>query len=305
MTGHEGPTLAAAGDYTVIDCQHCLFAHVVPLPEPDALRAFYAEQYYRDAKPNYMADAERDAGWWQLVYSERYACIERWVSSPGRQILDVGSGPGYFLAEGRRRGWDGIGLEPSAIARTYSQKRLGLTIYDVEFDETLSKTWRDFDAVNLGEVLEHVLDPLGTLARAYDVLAPGGVCCVVVPNDFNALQHALVMRGQQQPWWVAPPQHLNYFNAGTLHKLFRRCGFSVAEVTCTFPMELFLVAGDDYVGTPELGAECHAWRKKLEMGMEVLGLGDMKRDFYRTLARHGLGRDIVMYGKRLRGGEES
>jgi hypothetical protein len=83
----------------------------------------------------------------------------------------------------------------------------------------------------------------------------------------------------------------------------RRCGFSVADVTCTFPLELFLVAGQNYVGHPEVGAEVHAWRKRLEMGLELLGLGELKREAYRTLARRGMGRDIVMYGKRLKASE--
>jgi len=304
MTAHEGPLLyAAVGDISVIDCQGCHFAHIVPLPDPAALRRYYSASYYVDAKPNYLSEAERDAGWWQLVYAERYTELAHWVTSGGRQILDVGSGPGYFLAEGRRRGWEGIGLEPSEVARTYSQKRLGLTVFDSEFDEAAAEQWHDFDAVNMGEVLEHVPDPADMLGRAYRVLKPGGVVCVIVPNDFNAIQHALVAAGQQDAWWVVPSQHLNYFCAGTLHQLMRRCGFSVADVTCTFPLELFLVAGQNYVGHPEVGAEVHAWRKRLEMGLELLGLGELKREAYRTLARRGMGRDIVMYGKRLKASE--
>lgn len=297
---HEGPLLDVANDFRIIACEACQFAHAVPVPTDEDLAKFYKGDYYGRTKPLYIHDAIRDAGWWQLVYNERYAMIENWVTSGTRSVLDVGSGPGYFLAEGRRRGWEGVGIEPSDVARSYSQSSLGLTVYDTVFDDEFEKTWSRFDLVNFGEVLEHVPDPAAYLRRAFRILNHGGVVCVVVPNDFNAFQHALVKTEKQNPYWVCPPQHINYFSVTTLHALMRRCGFTVADVTCTFPMELFLVAGQNYVKDTEIGNEVHAWRKRFELSMETLGLGDLKREAYRALARRGLGRDIVMFGKKLK-----
>jgi len=47
------------------------------------------------------------------------------LPSGSRRILDVGSGPGYFLLHGKNRGWQTLGIEPSKQAAEHGRK-LGL-----------------------------------------------------------------------------------------------------------------------------------------------------------------------------------
>lgn len=306
IRAHEGPALDTVGDYTVIDCQQCQFAHVLPLPDDETLRKFYDEQYYQQAKPNYFAHSEQDAGWWSLVHNERLAALEEWLQlagfagpdAPPFSILDVGSGPGLFLLEARKRGWETLGVEPSRAAHDYSVERYGLDVRNETFDQFAAECHSTFDAVFMGEVLEHVPNPERHIDLAHSLLNPNGLLLLVVPNDYSILQGAVEKHGIEDRWWLAPPQHLNYFNVRSLAGLVRRCGFDVADVSCTFPLELFILMGLNYIGTDDVGRRIHHMRTRLEIALEQTGLGDAKRELYRAFAKRGVGRDIVMIARK-------
>ncbi len=148
-------------------------------------------------------------------------------------------------------------------------------------------------------VLEHIPDPAALLALAHGQLDDGGLLCVVVPNDFNPFQ--LVARDHLEfnPWWVAPPHHINYFNFSSLQKLLERCGFEVIHKEATFPIDMFLLMGDNYIGNDELGRACHGKRKMLELNLSRAGMAEIKRHLYQSLANIGLGREVVLIARKL------
>ena len=77
-------------------------------------------------------------------------------------------------------------------------------------------------------------------------------------------------------------------------------GFHVLQKTGSFPMEVFLLMGDNYVGNDALGRACHGRRKKLESHLKLGGLDALRRVLYATLAEHGVGREIVMLAKKAK-----
>lgn len=297
---HSGVTVDTIGAYSVIDCRLCGFRHVMPLPPRALLQQLYLDTYYTEDKPRYIEEYAEDAAWWDLVYSERLYTLGRSLLY-GRSVLDVGSGPGGFLKVAQRHGWHAVGVEPSKAAAAFSQTLSDALVINREFDAVTSADVRaPVDAIHMSEVLEHVLEPRATLRRAASLLREDGLICVVVPNDYNPLQ--LQLRGHVgnggRPWWLAPPQHLNYFTPRTLRHLLRDVGFSHIGHTVTFPMELFLLMGDDYIDSPETGRRCHAKRKRLELTMEQYGLGGLREQLYQQFAAAEIGRDIVMYGRK-------
>jgi hypothetical protein len=64
----------------------------------------------------------------------------------------------------------------------------------------------------------------------------------------------------------------------------------------SFPIDMFLLMGDNYIGEDAMGRLCHTKRKKMELNLEEAGLNEVKRDLYKCLAKIGLGREICMYG---------
>lgn len=289
---HSGPVLDTARGFEVIHCARCGFRHVVPVPTPEDLDKVYREDYYAVEKPLYIERYQEDLDWWNLVYDERYDLLEKLLPAGRRHILDVGSGPGFFLQRGRSRGWRCVGIEPSVQSAEFSSG-LGLDIVREFLTPANATALGRFDVVHLSNVLEHLPDPAGMIDLARGLLNPGGVLFIVVPNDYNPFQEALRARGQA-PWWVAPPHHINYFDFDTLQGLLERCGFEVADRQTTFPMELFLMMGDNYVGDDQLGRQCHARRKELERALAAPAVRGIKQSIYRGLADLGVGREIVM-----------
>lgn len=149
----------------------------------------------------------------------------------------------------------------------------------------------------MSEVLEHIPDPAGMLCLAGSLLTSGGLLCVVAPNDYNPFQLALRLACGYQPWWVAPPHHINYFDFDSLDHLLTQCGFEISLRETTFPIDLFLLMGDNYVGNDAVGRQCHGKRKYLEQNLERAGLREVKRGLYRALATQGIGREVVLFGR--------
>jgi SAM-dependent methyltransferase len=151
------------------------------------------------------------------------AMIERHVE--GRRLLDLGCWVGYLLAEARDRGWDVLGVEPSAFAAAHARDTFGLDI--VEQDLLAAELPEGaFDAVVLGDVIEHLTDPLGALERIATLLAPGGVLFLTVPDAGSRVARAMGKR-----WWSVIPTHVQYFSRHSLALLLRRAGFEPLEVT--------------------------------------------------------------------------
>jgi SAM-dependent methyltransferase len=171
---------------------------------------------------------------------------------------------------------------------------LGASVTEGFFNGASADTLGRFDAVHLNNVLEHIPDPAHLIALAQGLLETGGVICINVPNDFSALQVAAMSAAQTADWWVAPPHHLNYFDFESLTNLLARLGFAPAARTTSFPMEAFLMMGENYVGDAILGRACHNKRKKFDLAFEAAGLTEIRRAFYRALADAGIGREAVV-----------
>lgn len=293
---HEGPVLDSAQGFDVIGCKRCGFKHIIPIPTASELEAIYRHEYYQTEKPLYLERAREDLDWWNLIYSERYDTFEELLPPGRRHILDVGSGPGFFLLHGWQRGWKTLGIEPSKQAAQHS-RGLQLDIVEDFLTEATAGQLGTFDVVHMSEVLEHIPDPAHLLRLAHGLLSPGGVLCVVVPNDYNPFQAALRTACGYQPWWVAPPHHINYFDRLSLRSLMTRCRFEVVLQEATFPIDLFLLFGDNYVGDDAAGRICHGKRKRFEQTLERAGLRSLRRDLYRALAERGLGRELVLFGR--------
>ncbi len=149
--------------------------------------------------------------------------IERQVQ-PG-SLLDIGCWVGFLLAEARDRGWQTTGVEPSEFASDYARDRLGLDVITAAVDE-LQMPSGSLDAVFMGDVIEHLVDPGAALERIRDLLRPGGVVALALPDAGSAVARAMGRR-----WWSILPTHVQYFTRPSIARLLDRAGFEVLETT--------------------------------------------------------------------------
>lgn len=295
--GHQGPRIGAASGYDIIACETCGFRHVVPLPGAEDMAEAYTKDYYTQEKPKYLEEASEDQRWASLMQNDRLVTFESLLGSKRRKLLDIGSGPGFFLQTAMQRGWQARGIEPSHAAATFAREH-GADVVEDFFNTDTAPHLGTFDVVHMNNVLEHIADPISLLRLARERLEDGGLICVNVPNDFTPMQAAARDAANTHDWWIAPPHHLNYFDFATLAALLERLGFRIAARTTSFPMEMFLLMGDTYVGNPELGRACHKKRMAFDVNLEAAGAGETRRAFYRALAEAGIGREVVLIAAR-------
>ena len=135
-------------------------------------------------------------------------------------VLDVGCGVGLLLDEARRRGWrtQGVELSDWGVRRA---RHLGLDVFQGTLEEA-GFAPNSYDAVFMIDVLEHLADPVRTLARVAQVLRPGGVLCLVTPDADSAAARVLGRR-----WWGMLPGHVVLFPHRRLCELLRTVGFGI------------------------------------------------------------------------------
>tara|TARA_B110001454_G_scaffold131624_1_gene122584 strand:- start:124 stop:642 length:519 start_codon:yes stop_codon:yes gene_type:complete len=164
-----------------------------------------------------------------------------------------------------------------------------------------------FDAIHTFDVLEHVNNPIDIIKKAYSLLKKGGIIVVEVPNDFNPLQKLVQKKLKKKEWWLtlshnlknsAYIQHLNYFNFSSISDLIKRAGFKIIIKESTFPLELFLLMGQDYVKNPKIGKKIHLARIQFEKNFEKRKEVQLKRTIYQKLAEIGIGRTAIIYAKK-------
>ncbi len=294
--GHSGATIDTVDGIDVIECASCGFKHVLPLPSQEELDALYKDEYYSSDKPQYLKDSEEDQAWWEMTYRQYFKLFDKHLSKTDRRLLEIGSGPGFFLKVGKELGWDVLGIEPSKQAAVYSEQFNVTVVHDFFNEESASKLGK-FDLIFMDTLLEHVPDPTSTIALCHSLLNPKGLLCIISPNDYNPLQKTLREDANYSPWWVVPRHHLNYFNFDSIRALLEKEHLDVVESQGTFPMEFFLLCGDNYVGNGPLGREVHGKRKAFEQLM-LASNPDLLHSFYQWLGSQGLGRSFFVIGQK-------
>lgn len=259
------------------------YLKVIPRPSKEEIDAYYRNVYSNPCVPH-DPDGRADI-------------VCEVAKSPGR-ILDIGCGEGEFLCSFANRGWQTVGVEPGKEYAEKARSR-GIEVIEESLTDDLVKHLGKFDAVLLIHVLEHVPYPEDMLGMISDLLKPGGLFLCEVPNDFNPLQEVAVTVQGLRPWWIALPDHLNYFSISTLASFIASHGFEILLQTTDFPVEMFLLWGDIYVDNPEVGSSMHTKRCRFENAMRRAGKGKLLRDLYDAVARLQIGREAIVCAKKL------
>jgi SAM-dependent methyltransferase len=292
MIKHTGSVLARRDGVAVIDCAVCGWAHLDPLPAGADVASIYGDSYY-DEDTGWLGKDRSEQSFWDLEHADKLADWQALLGRATGSLLDVGCSGGLLLEYAVAHGWRGEGIEPSGPAVAEARAH-GLTIH-AGFYQDLDLPPASFDVVHSKLLAEHIPDPAGFLTWAARLLVPQGILTIHAPNDFNALQLAARDALGLEDWWVAPPFHLNYFSFDSLERLLRAHGFSPAARDATFPMEWFLLMGENYVGDDELGACAHRRRMLLEQRLDALG---QRRALHAHFARQGLGREAIVHARR-------
>ena len=308
-SAHNYDECVKKNNWRVINCRTCGYWHVYPMPEEKELAEYYRNKYYKTLKGNRsMTDKFNDPdGFYSLQYADRLRQIHRFLpTGMPKTVIDIGAGYGDFLSFMKKNNWKVQGSEPSELAfRKIKDNALNIKLCSMnEFEEA---GFKPAAVVALNNVLEHLRQPQKVLDEVRKhLLLRGGIVSIVMPNDFNILQD-LIMKSvlknnpDKRYYWVAPPDHLNYWSTCNIGRFLDRCGFKAVFMTCDFPMELFPLMGEDYVSYPEVGRSAHLKRVRFEKYLHQTGSFKFKDSIFESFAKLGIGRDmqVIAVPKRL------
>lgn len=254
-TGHSlvaTTTAYGSAPDDIVRCPACGHMQVGRFPDEAQLGEAYgdvAEAAYVEEQAGQRATAARTL--WRI---ERHAGMGR--------LCDAGCWVGFLLAQARSRGWEVLGVEPSRFASEYARSVVGVPVITGDIDSPELDEQR-FDAIFLGDVIEHLPDPAAALRRLGALIEPGGVLCLALPDAGSRVARALGSR-----WWSVLPTHVQYFTRASMSRLLRDTGFGVEWVGTApkgFTVRYYL---------ERLGGYSRRLAAAAVRGAELLGLAD-------------------------------
>jgi methionine biosynthesis protein MetW len=166
-------------------------------------------------------------------------------------VLDIGCGRGTLIAALREKAPEisCTGLEVSeALCEMAKAAGIDASVYDLA--EPLPFAEGRFDAVILGEVIEHLFDPDAALDDIHRILRPGGRLIVTTPNLACWLNRVLLLAGIQPLFTETSTRkkygrvfkllgqgstlmhgHIRVMTTAALLELLRDRGYSVTDVS--------------------------------------------------------------------------
>jgi SAM-dependent methyltransferase len=232
----QNPTLARCGlcgapgepfrrkyGFDVLLCKACSNAFVPSSLVPADLESIYSRAYFEGEQatgyPGYLRDTK--------ILTENFASRLRLIEGlgvPGRRLCDVGAAYGLFLKAARDAGWEASGVEIAADCAPIAESISGVSVVCGDFNTV--PLGGPFDVIVMLDVIEHFRDPVASVARAYELLSPGGLL-VIETGDLAAPWARLL---GERWYFLDPPQHLFYFSVEGLTELLHRAGFGEVQV---------------------------------------------------------------------------
>ncbi|HWF34636.1 MAG TPA: class I SAM-dependent methyltransferase [Solirubrobacteraceae bacterium] len=192
-------------------CDACGTATTYPPPDEAELEAAYSG-WYRPAGGRFAGGGDR------LLRRSRATLARRLDEhAPAGPVLDVGCGEGALLDALHARGREALGLERTS-ARADVRAREVTAFHEREGEWAAVVFWHS---------LEHLRQPAAALARGCELLGPGGLLVVAVPNRASWQARAMGER-----WFALDiPRHLVHLPASALTDSVRARGLEIERVS--------------------------------------------------------------------------
>jgi hypothetical protein len=138
------------------------------------------------------------------------------------KLLDYGAGFGLWSRAAVMVGFDVVAYEPSMERSLYPDEEVGFRCVN-SLEEIAGIS---FDAINVEQVLEHVLDPQEVMVHIRNFAALGTIVRITVPNASGLLRNPKAMASfpfdGSSPHLLSPYEHLHGFTPRSLSRLLKQ-----------------------------------------------------------------------------------
>jgi SAM-dependent methyltransferase len=239
------PTLGRAyGDNPFRECVGCGYGI---LAAGGSAADYWAEATFSDHESAFWQTAKR-------AYFDSALDLLATLA-PGRRLIDVGGGVGYFAERALARGWDAVTLDVSERVTAVASERIGRERARTVLAEEEPGS---FDAATLWCVVAHTPEPAEVVAGAADALRPGGVLWLTTPNFTLQKRYAAARLRLGRPIDFARDDHVGHFTPAAVARLLRDGGFTSVRFHFRGVTERCIVAASN--GRPLVAAK-RGWNR--------------------------------------------
>jgi SAM-dependent methyltransferase len=212
-------------------CKQCGVIFLDPQPTDEQIRKMYSQEYFEgDFRCGHEGGYFEDKTLQSLSGDASVRAIQRYKQ--GGRFLEIGCAGGVFMDTMRKFGFEVHGVEVSEVAAQFARAHFGLDVFTGDLLEAHLPA-SSFDVVYMGDVIEHLPDPVGVIKEIVRILADGGVLVVVCPSQtntiFSRLGFALYTLLGRRVTVSMPPYHLFEYRPSSLGMLLTRCGLTVVQ----------------------------------------------------------------------------
>jgi 2-polyprenyl-3-methyl-5-hydroxy-6-metoxy-1,4-benzoquinol methylase len=150
-----------------------------------------------------------------------------------KSVLEVGCSSGYLTKVMTERGCNvvGIELDPEAaeVAEQWAER---VVVGNIDEGDVWNYVKDEaFDVVVLGDVLEHLRDPLASLRQAVRKLKPTGFVVTSLPNIAHGDVRIALLQGKfrYSETGLLDRTHVQFFTLETAHELLSKAGLVVVD----------------------------------------------------------------------------
>ncbi len=213
------------GRFPLYRCVFCGHVFLSASFSAEQLSTLYSEYYPRSSfrLEDHRTHNER-TGFLAWLDGARASAF-RWVPRNVR-ILDIGCGFGETLGYHKARGCEVYGVEADENIRRVGD-RYGYKVHVGLFNPSNYEPC-SFDYVTMDQVMEHVQNPVEVLQGISQVLKPGGMAILSVPN---ACGWGARIFGRRWINWHAP-YHMQFYSTRSMQIVLEKVGL-VLDRTCT------------------------------------------------------------------------
>ncbi|MBI4347715.1 MAG: class I SAM-dependent methyltransferase [Elusimicrobia bacterium] len=208
--------------FRVMRCPECGYGWTDPAPPDSEIGRWYPKEYYGRENVRFNPLFERMTRWFRR---RRAREVSSRIPARGR-VLDVGCGRGLILGTLKEWGFETHGVELSEESAWHAKHRMGAAMHVGNFVDAKLEPGT-FDAIIFWHSLEHFRKPVAALLHAHQLLKPGGLLVVAVPNS-----DSMQARAFRADWFhLDVPRHYVHFGERALTSLLERAGFEIETAT--------------------------------------------------------------------------
>lgn len=202
----------------------------------------------------------------------------------GNRVLELGCSVGYVTEHLVARGNDVVGVEiDSAAAEEARRFAARVHVLDLDLLPASSIEPGPFDVVLLGDVIEHLRDPVAVLRDLAGVLAPDGRFVISIPHVAHIDVRLMLLQGrwEYQQDGLLDRTHLRWFTREGLRGVLAEVGFVATRVervvfglgASLLPVDVVGV-GSDIVRFAEADPEAYTYQFVVEARRAGPGVDD-------------------------------